>query len=107
MIKVSVSLFNHLDEIVSDLGTRSKVKITQRVAEQVAEIARDMAPVDTGRLRGSIDVQRDGNNHAVVTDVPYAPFIEFGTTRMPAQPFLGPAAETVRLSHFDIEDTLR
>lgn len=107
MIKVHVSLSNHVDEIVSNLGTRSKIKITKKVAEQVAEVAKEMAPVDTGRLRGSIDVQRDGNNHTVTTDVPYAPFLEFGTTRMPAHPFLGPAAETVRLSHFDIEDTLR
>ena len=107
MIKVRVSLTNHVDQIVSRLETNSKKKITKKVAEQVVDVAREMAPVDTGRLRGSITIQRDGNSHAVTTDVPYAPFLEFGTTKMPAQAFLGPAAESVRLAYLDIEDTLR
>ena len=106
-MKISVVLKNGIDDIAFNLGTKSQRRITLDVAEQVAEAAREMAPVDTGRLRGSIVVEANGNNHAVVTDVPYAPFLEFGTSQMPAQPFLGPAAANVRLSRFDLEKTLR
>lgn len=38
-----------------------------------------------------------GDGHkAVVTDVPYAPYQEFGTSRMQAQPHVRPAAEEVK-----------
>lgn len=107
MIKVHVTLSNHIESLTDGLNRKGKSQITQRVAEQVAEKAKEMAPVDTGNLRASIRVERDGNNHAVVTDVSYAPFLEFGTSRAPAQPFLGPAAESVRLDRFDLEAAIR
>lgn len=107
MIKVKATLHNRIDAISDALNTRGKRKATKKVADMVAEEARSLAPVDTGRLRGSIDVVRDGNNHVVVTDAPYAGFVEFGTSRQPAQPFLGPAAETVKLALLDLEDVLR
>ena len=107
MIKVHVTLSNHFDDISDSLNAKGKAKITNQVANEVAERAREMAPVDTGNLRASIRVERDGNNHAVVTDVSYAPFLEFGTSRAPAQPFLGPAAESVRLDRFDLEAAIR
>ncbi len=107
MIKVHVTLSNHFDAISDSLNIKGKARITNKVASDVAELAREMAPVDTGNLRASIRVERDGNNHAVVTDVSYAPFLEFGTSRAPAQPFLGPAAESVRLDRFDLEAAIR
>lgn len=107
MIKVRVTLSNHIDGISDSLNTKGKVKVTRQVAEQVAEQAKEMAPVDTGNLRASIRVERDGSNHAVVTDVSYAPYLEFGTSRASAHPFLGPAAERVRLDRFDLEDAIR
>lgn len=54
-------------------------------------------PVDTGRLRGSIGLQKVGEGHyRVGTNVVYAPFVEFGTRRTRAQPFMRPAVEAVR-----------
>ena len=51
-------------------------------------------PVDTGRLRNSIkyDVQVDEQAVYVGTEVEYGKYVELGTSRMGAQPFLGPAA---------------
>lgn len=44
-----------------------------------------MAPVDTGRLRASITHRREGKDAvAVGTNVEYAIYQEFGTSRMPA-----------------------
>ena len=51
-------------------------------------------PVDTGNLRGSITHEVDAGDNAVYigTDVEYAPYVELGTSRQKAQPFLRPAA---------------
>lgn len=51
-------------------------------------------PVDTGNLRGSITHEVDTADNAVYigTNVEYAPYVEFGTSRQKAQPFLRPAA---------------
>lgn len=53
----------------------------------VSEITR-MGAVDTGRLRGSISHAHDDENAYIGTNVEYAPYVEFGTYRMPARPFL-------------------
>jgi HK97 gp10 family phage protein len=70
-------------EKLDDMPTR--VAIAQKIAEK----ARGLVPVDTGRLRDSIQ-EKDGN---VRSDVPYAYFVEFGTVNMEAQPFLRPAVD--------------
>ena len=51
-------------------------------------------PVDTGNLRGSIthEVDAAGNAVYIGTNVEYAPYVELGTSRQGAQPFLRPAA---------------
>jgi len=48
-------------------------------------------PVDTGTLRDSITSSTDGLHLVVGSDVEYAVFVEVGTRRTPAQPFLRPA----------------
>lgn len=57
--------------------------------------ARKLCPVDTGRLRSSIQHQpgRDarGPYVDVGTNVEYAPFVEYGTSRTWAQPYMRPA----------------
>lgn len=57
--------------------------------------ARQRCPVDTGRLRASImsTPGRDSRGPYVDigTNVEYAPFVEYGTMRTRAQPFLRPA----------------
>lgn len=65
------------------------------LSEDVAGGARAMAPVDTGALRDSIAVTENG----VGVGVPYASFVEYGTSDTPAQPYLRPAADTVDYSH--------
>jgi HK97 gp10 family phage protein len=62
---------------------------------QVERAAKQLCPVDTGRLRSSVTHELDQDAQGVVgiigTDVDYAPFVEFGTSRASAQPFLRPA----------------
>lgn len=66
-----------------------------KVGLRVQAVARSLCPVDTGRLRSSIVMRkgRDGLGFYVEvgTNVSYAPFVEFGTSRQRAKPFLTPA----------------
>lgn len=67
----------------------------QRRALQVDRAAKQLCPVDTGRLRSSItnELGQDAEGLVAVigTNVEYAPYIELGTSKMAAQPFLLPA----------------
>lgn len=77
--------------------------------------AKLLAPVDTGRLRGSIQTvsgtgqrtkPKDSNDTIaqpsevretfVGTGVDYAPYMEYGTIKTSAQPFLRPALDIAR-----------
>jgi HK97 gp10 family phage protein len=49
----------------------------------------------TGATRSSIRAEYDGNQGAVSVGTEYAPYLEFGTNKMEAQPFMTPAAEIV------------
>ena len=54
--------------------------------------AKEITPVDTGRLRNSITHEVDGKDVYIGSNVEYAPHVEYGTIRQKAQPFLRPAA---------------
>lgn len=58
------------------------------IGEKYAKIK---CPVDTGNLRNSITHARDAENAYIGTNVEYAPYVELGTSRMRAQPYLKPA----------------
>jgi HK97 gp10 family phage protein len=84
-------------------------KLAEEIAFRLVERAKEIVPVRTGHLLGSItalfgadaeDSESDGSPRAfepvqVVADTPYASFVEFGTSKMTAQPFMGPAAEEI------------
>ena len=57
------------------------------------DYAKNLAPVDTGRLRSSLRHEEDERSTTIGTDVEYAPYQELGTRNMRAQPFLRPAVE--------------
>jgi HK97 gp10 family phage protein len=64
-------------------------------AELVTNKAKQLVPVDTGALKNSIDyeVNRIGRRYNVRVSAtePYAIFVEMGTHKMDAQPYLRPA----------------
>lgn len=52
---------------------------------------------DTGTLRRNIAVTQVGPLHVrVSSNAPYSSHLEFGTSKMAARPFMGPAARKVR-----------
>jgi phage gpG-like protein len=64
-------------------GGKIAEEIDQEIAAGVRSMeksAKRLAPVDTGRLRGSISTSRNAFlNWELVAQVGYAPYIEFGT----------------------------
>lgn len=75
----------------------------RKAAMEVERDAEINCPVDTGTLRGSISAEeKDPLHFEVGTNVEYAAHVEFGTSKMAAQPYLEPAAETARAKYPDI-----
>ena len=83
---------------VNSLPQELSEKVKTHVAETAYKMERDMknlAPVDTGLLRRSInttmDIASKGATARVGTGtVNYAQYVEFGTLRQPAKPYFFP-----------------
>jgi HK97 gp10 family phage protein len=72
-------------------------QIVAATARTIEGAAKQRAPVDTGALKNSIQAQQRAAFHWEVTvGVEYGPYVEYGTSRAPAQPFLTPAVEGAR-----------
>lgn len=85
-------LFDGPNSVVGKELARRTVRVERR--------AKQLAPVDTGRLRSSVthEMAEEGGDLVgrVGTDVDYAPHVELGTSRARAQPFLRPALDAAR-----------
>lgn len=89
---------NRIERYSAEAQKQVKLEI-QKSVYQIASEARKAAPVDTGGLRSSITGSSNAKAGFVGTvkaTAEYAAFVEFGTSKMPAQPFLFPAAEAER-----------
>lgn len=84
------------------LFTSNKDAAIRRVvienANAITADAKSLCPVKTGKLRASIKptIHASGLGATVGTDVEYSSYVEFGTSRQRAQPFLFPAFEANR-----------
>ena len=90
-ISVSVDT-TKLDAIIARLpGNRDK--IVRATASHILGEARMRAPIRTGALRNNSQVT-DGRGYSNVEfNQEYAAYVEFGTYKMAARPFLKPAVE--------------
>ena len=91
---ISVSIHgNVLDALDKDYEVRrNKVNTAiQKAGIKCAASAKKRCPVDTGRLRSSIQYQGSNLRVDVTTNVNYSKYIEFGTRYMAARPYMMPA----------------
>jgi HK97 gp10 family phage protein len=101
----SAELTARLENLASRIGELSGEALVE-LAEQIVDDAKALCPVDTGSLRRSIRYERDPEGGVIIAaggggvinprtrrEVDYAAYVEFGTGRSPAQPFLQPALE--------------
>ena len=69
---------------------------------QAETFAKEKCPVDTGRLRGSITHAVDDNAAYIGTNVEYGAYVELGTSKMRARPYLRTAIEDHAHQYMDI-----
>jgi HK97 gp10 family phage protein len=85
---------DHTEEVLRALKDGTE-EILTRWGEAAEGFAKEICPVDTGNLRNSItyDVKESENAVYIGSAVEYAPYVELGTSRMKAKPYLRPAIE--------------
>lgn len=79
---ISVKITDHSAEVLEAMNEQVLAWL-EAIGEDAAGTAADKAPVDTGRLKGSISSAVVESEKAVYigTNVEYAPYQEFGTSR--------------------------
>ena len=87
---------NRLPELSGMIQARAEQIVSKATFDVEAE-AKTVVPVDTGNLKNSITANLVKPLEGVVsTGVEYAEYVEYGTSKMAAQPYMTPAAETVK-----------
>jgi HK97 gp10 family phage protein len=71
------------------------------VGQNMVDAAKGLAPVRTGFLRDSIGCDIEGLDLTLYAGADYASYVEFGTRRMSAEPFLRPAFDAYSNSLVD------
>lgn len=77
--------------LVPDLMKINRNSLSE-VTDFIKQEAKRLCPVETGALQRSIEASIISDTESEVsTDMPYAAPVEYGTSKMAAQPFLRPA----------------
>lgn len=80
-------------ELVEQASNEAIARALEAIGLQCEGYAKMLCPVDTGNLRNSITHTVDTKEQVtyIGTNVEYAAYVEFGTSKMRAQPYLQPA----------------
>jgi HK97 gp10 family phage protein len=77
--------------------------LLNRIGAAIAEDARDMAPIDTGKLVSKISHKvMSGRRVRISAKTHYAVYVELGTRYMRAQPYLRPALYQTRVGAWGV-----
>jgi len=89
-IKIDRGLIKALEKASKTDGIKKAVQLN---ASELQRKAQRRAPVDTGFLRRSItlDFKDSGMTASIKPTAEYAPYVEYGTRFMSAQPFIRPS----------------
>lgn len=90
---IDVKITDNSDEFLKALPEQIEQALTA-IGLTAESYAKQECPVDTGRLRNSITnaVETGEQSVYIGSNVEYAAFVELGTSRMKARPYLKPAA---------------
>lgn len=90
---INFKLREDLSELIMQASENQIMRALEKVGIDAERYAKLMCPVDTGRLRNSISHTHDKNTVYIGSNVEYAPYVEFGTSKQRAKPYLEPAIE--------------
>lgn len=92
-----------LDQLLVDLATSparaaERVEVAMRkTGSDIEGTAKTLVPVDTGATRASIHTDTAHAGSTITVEVGpsthYAPYLEYGTSKMAPQAFMGPALD--------------
>jgi HK97 gp10 family phage protein len=94
---VSVQIIDRVDwDKMIERGIETLRDVIEEVADKAVEIAKENSPHDTGNNRDSITVGSEKNNKKEIntdihTESGYGGYLELGTSKMPARPYMQPA----------------
>lgn len=90
---IDVKITDNSDKFLDALSEQIEQALTA-IGLTAESYAKRDCPVDTGRLRNSITnaVRADEKTVYIGSNVEYAAYVELGTSRMKARPYLKPAA---------------
>ncbi len=71
-------------------------KLVEEMLAAGLQSAQQLVPVKTGALHDSLHSEQDGTTGAYGSDLDYSVFVEMGTFKMAAQPYLMPSLDAVR-----------
>lgn len=78
-------------EAIQELLAEAKAAGLEAIGLTAEGHAKEICPVDTGRLRNSISHAVEGDTAYIGTNVEYAEAVELGTSRRRPKPYLVPA----------------
>jgi HK97 gp10 family phage protein len=106
-VEVSMTGMEELMQRLEEMGNKAgkiQNEALKRAAETVLDSAKEKVPVDTGKLKDTLDMStvktKNGEKYIEVgitkgdnSEIFYGKFIEWGTSQRPATPYLQPAYE--------------
>ena len=92
MLVEYIVLMNRIPEVIAHVEAVSRAA-PKRFADKVLATSQGNVPVDTGALKASgySESGESGKTAEVGYTAEYAGYVEYGTYKMSAQPYLGPA----------------
>lgn len=95
VIEVKKALEDRVPLILEAIGVQAEGNAVMEVTRAVYDTPESPNYVRTGDLRKFLTHRADNQGHAVYvgTNTEYAPYVEMGTKKMPARPFIRPTVE--------------
>lgn len=91
---------DNVNKILTDLDIVVKNANQVDIARASADIVKEQklkAPVDTGALKSGINYSKEGSGVAIVSEMEYSSYVEYGTSKQKPQPyFFNPARVVFR-----------
>lgn len=91
--EVLEALHSQLEIALEAIGQAAETNAKLEITSGVYDTPESPFYRRTGNLRNSISHAADSDTAYVGTNIEYAPYVEMGTSKMAARPFLRPAVE--------------
>ena len=99
-MKFKVHGVDQMVRLIANKGKKARIATNRELdlsSKRIERMAKVKAPVDTGALKNSIFSAKAGNlTYKVTAPQHYAIYVEKGTRKMRAQPYLKPALDAER-----------